>query len=163
MPRRAIFWALGFAVLWWTLTGPGLAGWYAGLLALLLATLAFAGLAGVPIPTIHPLGLARFIPYFLTSAVRGGVDVSLRAFSPRLPLAPDTLRYRIRLPPGAPRILFVNTISLLPGTFSAELIDDRVTVHLLSRDPGTEARLTELERRVGGLFGLTLDAPPEVE
>ena len=158
MARRAIIWAAAFLLLWWVLTGPGFGGWYAGLLAALLAVLTLGSLAGDPIRGFRPWSAATFIPWFLVQAVRGGVDVSRRAMSPGLPLEPDTFGYSVRLPPGGPRTLFVNTISLLPGTFSAELAESRLTVHLLARDPEIKARLSELERRIGAVFGIDVDS-----
>ena len=163
MIRRTLIRAAVLAGLWWVLAGPKLTGWYAGLAAIGLALLILASLARDPIPRIDPRGLSAFIPFFLVRVIQGGVDVSKRALSPTLPLSPDIVLYESRLSEGAPRTLFANTISLLPGTFTAELREDGLLVHLLARTPDSEAGLAELERRVGAVFGLSPDGGPEAE
>ncbi|TVP74672.1 MAG: cation transporter, partial [Gemmatimonadales bacterium] len=60
----------------------------------------------------------------------------------------------LRLPPGPARTLFTNITSLMPGTFSARLEGDDLSVHLLADTGNTERLLRELERRVGVAFGL---------
>ncbi len=150
--------ALLLALLWWTLAGAGVGDWVAGAIAIIAALLVHRALSSsAPSLRLHPLGAAAFIPWFLLRAFQGGLDVAIRAFSPGLPLAPATLHYRIRLPEGGSRTLFVNTISLLPGTFSADLSGDRVTVHLLARTEEAESTLAELEGKVGAIFGHELE------
>ena len=82
--------------------------------------------------------------------------MSRRALSPALPLSPRLLRYSVRLPVGSARVFFVGVISLLPGTFSAELQEDELTVHLLAKEVASEETLRELERRVAAIFGLSI-------
>ena len=55
--------------------------------------------------------------------LKGGVYVAWRAFDPRMPITPELIEYPLRLPPGLPRVILVNMVSLLPGTLSAELGD----------------------------------------
>lgn len=163
MIRRKLIWATILAGLWWVLAGPKLTGWYGGFVAVGFALLILASLAGDPIPRIDPRGLLGFIPFFLVRVVQGGVDVSIRALSPTLPLSPNLLHYESRLPKGAARTLFANTISLLPGTFTAEFREDGLLVHCLARTSNSERGLAELERRVGAVFGLSLDVGMEAE
>ncbi|TVR66463.1 MAG: cation transporter [Gemmatimonadales bacterium] len=159
MSLRPILWILAFATLWVALVGPTLDGWYAALIGVGGAVGIMAALqrnASPDRPILRPLAVLRSLPYAASQAIGGGIDVARRAFSPSLPVAPEMIRYRLRLPPGPARILFVNITSLLPGTFSAQLEDDEVTVHLLADTGDTEERLRELERRVAMSFGLSL-------
>ncbi len=151
-----MFWVLLFALVCWILfdlrPGAGLAGG----LALLTAVALHLGLGGASGVRVSPLGAARFLPYFLVQSARGGLDVSRRALAPSLPLSPRMIRYSVRLPAGPPRVFFVGVISLLPGTFSAELHDDELTVHLLATDVASRETLHTMERKVGEIFGLAL-------
>jgi multicomponent Na+:H+ antiporter subunit E len=108
------------------------------------------------VPRLHPVGIVRFIGFFAVQSVLGGVDVALRAFRPSLPLDPADVHYRLRLPPLAPRILFINTVSLLPGTLSAQLIDDVLVIHVLDCSRPVAEELARVEERVGLIFGLDL-------
>ncbi len=100
------------------------------------------------------------MPWFLVQAVRGGIDVAGRALRPSLPLEPDFLSYAVRLPEGSARVFFLNCISLLPGTFSAEFDGERIRVHLLAEPEKGPERLDALEARVARLFGAELGEVP---
>jgi multicomponent Na+:H+ antiporter subunit E len=109
-----------------------------------------------PVPRIDPLGFVRFAGFFVVNSILGGVDVAVRAFRPSLPLEPDNIIYRLRLEGLAARILFVNTVSLLPGTLSAQLRDGELLVHVLDCSRPVQEELRVVEDRIGDLFGLTL-------
>ena len=142
---------------WWALAAPGAANaWLAGAFAVLAGALLHTFLNGGPPARIRWKEIATFLPYYLNAVIRGGLDVSRRALAPALPIAPGLLPYRIRLEAGPARVFFVNAISLLPGTFSADLDGERLSVHLLTDDGSVEARIRKLEERVAALFGLGL-------
>jgi multicomponent Na+:H+ antiporter subunit E len=64
----------------------------------------------------------------------------------------------MRLQSAAARLVFVDSISLLPGTLSADLQGDLVTVHALDIGDDIERSLQTLERRVADLFDEGLDS-----
>lgn len=122
------------------------------------AVLAGAGLVFL-MPTspgwrISPRGALGFVWWFALQSVRGAVDVAWRAFAPQMPLRPGFRRHPLALPTGAPRVLFLNTVTLLPGTLSAEVEGDAVIVHMLDTSADLGADLTALEVRVAALFAL---------
>lgn len=151
---RVTLWTGAFALIWWGLAGPDGGGWYAGVIGIAAATLAHTALSRNRAPSLHPIGLAVFVPFFIVRMIRGGLDVSARAVSSGPRIDPTLLRYRIGLPPGAPTTLFLNSISLMPGTFSAKLEGDEVIVHILASSPEARRELARLESRVGGVFGI---------
>jgi multicomponent Na+:H+ antiporter subunit E len=156
--RISVGWLLILVLVWWILAGGGAAVWAAGALAVGLGLVLHTGLGGPGTGRVSLLGALVFLPFFLRESFRGGVDVARRAFSPSLPLAPRFLSYRLRLPEGRAQVFFVNCLSLLPGTFSAEFREGRLRVHLLAGDGAHALRLDRLERKVAGLFGVAL--PP---
>lgn len=145
------------ATAWWALAAPAAAdAWIVGGFAVLVGALLHGALGGGRRVRIRLKGLAVFLPFYLNAVLRGGFDVSRRALAPALPVAPGLLPYRIRLEDGPARVFFVNAISLMPGTFSADLSGERLTVHLLADDGRVEARIRALEERVAALFDLRL-------
>lgn len=146
--------ALLLALVWWVQSFPRTDAWLVGTLAVAAGVLLHMGLGGRQAPFPRPRGVLAFAPFFLDRMVRGGLDVSRRALAPSLPLDPDFIRYRTRLPPGLVRVFFINAISLLPGTFSAGVDDDQITVHRLDPALAPEDTLETLEEKVAGLFGL---------
>ena len=157
--RSGIPWTVlvAFAVVWFALAGSGTSALVFGIIAVGGAGMLHHALGGPPEARFRVGGLLAFVPYFLTLTVRGGLDVSRRALSPSIPVHPDVLTHRVRLPEGAPLVLFVGTLSLLPGTLSAALEGDELTVHVLAHDATSADRVRELEDRVSDVFGIALE------
>ncbi|MBW6509077.1 MAG: Na+/H+ antiporter subunit E [Desulfuromonadales bacterium] len=144
----------GCLFLWWVLTGGRASSWIIG-----VPTIALALWVMEAAPQTHPwrisfAGLLRFIPYFLLQSLRGGIDVARRAYSPRLPLDPQIIDFPLNLPPGPAQVFFLNSVSLLPGTLSADLNGTTLKVHLL--DHKIDPQLDQLETRVAALFKCSL-------
>lgn len=147
-----------FFLLWWALTEGEGGGWFA-LPVVLLAT--SASLALSPAGSLHwrATGLFGFVFFFLRESLRGGIDVAWRALHPHLPIAPVMFDYRLRLPAGSARMLMASTVSLLPGTLSADLKGALLRVHALDgRLPIADA-LKALERCLAGLYSMKLEEP----
>jgi len=141
-----------FAALWWVLTGADAASWLVGAPAVVAATWASLALAA-PRRALSLRGVLRFLPYFLWASLAGGIDVARRVLRPRMPIEPGLCSYRMRLRDPLARVVFVDTISLLPGTLSADLCGDQVRVHALDARAAVDPELERLERRVAALFG----------
>lgn len=142
-------------LLWLLLTDLRLDALAFGVPAILLgAGLAFL-LPATPGWRISPRGALAFALWFALQSVRGAVDVAARAMAPRMPLRPGFRNHPLTLPAGAPQLLFLNTITLLPGTLSAEVAGDEVIVHMLDTRADLAADLGALQARVAALFALS--------
>lgn len=153
LPRAVLL-----AGVWVVLADGAPASWLIGAPAVAAATWVSAALSDPRRGTLKVGGLAAFVPYFIRRSMTGSIDVAARVLHPRLPIDPGFETYPLRLPADGPaRILFADAVSLLPGTLSADLHDDRIVVHRLA---GTSARvradLEALERRVAAVFGAPL-------
>lgn len=144
-----------FSTTWFTLTGSDISSWVMGVPAVLIASKLSAMLAPTSHHTISLSGVLRFIPFFLHQSFRGGIDVMRRALSSQQLLNPGLVSYVTLLPEGSARIFFVNTISLLPGTLSAELHENRVTIHTLDRSMPIWANIQTLECHVAALMHIS--------
>ena len=151
-----VFRTVIFALLWWVLTEGAPNSWLVGVPVVLLAVLASEALLPGVSWSLH--GAVRFVPFFLWHSLHGGVDVARRALHPRLPISPELFDYRWRLPPGLPRVFMANTVSLLPGTLSAEMDEEYLRVHVLDQTGNFVSGLAVVEARVARLFGLSLVA-----
>jgi len=130
--------------------------WLVGAPVVVLAVLASVTL--LPGVSWSVSGIVRFVPFFLWRSLYGGVDVARRALHPRLPISPGLFDHRWRLPSGLPRVFMANTVSLLPGTLSADLDEEYLHVHVLDHTGDFASELTVIEKRVAKLFGLNLVA-----
>jgi multicomponent Na+:H+ antiporter subunit E len=143
-----------FSLLWGILSQGAASSWWIGVPAVLLAVAVSAALLP-PAPFVWSQFL-RFMPFFFLRSLLGGADVAWRAFHPGMPIAPDLIEYRLRLPPGLPRALMASAVSLLPGTLSASLDQDLLKVHVLDRRSDFCAELNAVEQRVARVVGTSL-------
>lgn len=150
-----------FAALWWALVPGDPASWVVGAPVALLAAWAGTRLAARRPWRLRPAGVARFLPFFLATSLRGGIDVAWRALHPALPIEPALVRFRLRLPPGTARTFIVDVVSLLPGTLSADVDGSTLVLHALNDGGAARRGVAVLEERVADLFALEL--PPEGE
>lgn len=154
--RRAALRLALLALLWLVLTEGDTSTWYIGALAVVAGTLASLALLPEYSWRWTTGGFVRFVPFFVWQSLSGGTDVALRAVRPSMPLEPGLLSYESRLPLNAARVFMANTISLLPGTLSAELEGRHLRVHSLAGADEALKNLDKLENRVADLFGLEL-------
>jgi len=155
--RRAIV----FSLLWMFLAGGDAGSWMIGAPAVAAATLLSLRLWSGPAASLW--ALARFAPWFFRQSLDGAIDVAMRALHPAMPLYPGLVTFRLRLPSGASRVALANVISMLPGTLSADLKADRLTVHALDARQDLYAMLVELEPRIAGIFNVELAPRPAAE
>lgn len=153
-PWRLVPRSVLLALLWWVLNGDDVGSWWFGAPAVAAAALFDFALSPGDGPRPTLAGTARFVPYFLRQSLIGGADVALRALRPSLPLAPGMLEYPHRLPAGPPSAVMAATVSLLPGTLTADMGEGYLRVHTLTEGQDAAGDLRELEARVAGLFGL---------
>ncbi len=154
--RSGCFRAALFALMWWMLTDGAMDSWLVGSPVILLATV--VSLLLLP-PFLRSLsGTVCFVPFFLWHSLHGAVDVARRALHPRLPISPGLFDYRWRLPPGLPRVLMANTVSLLPGTLCLELGENCLQVHVLDDGKDFHSEFEKVEQRVAAMFRISLPA-----
>ncbi|MFU8794297.1 MAG: Na+/H+ antiporter subunit E, partial [Dethiobacteria bacterium] len=99
----------------------------------------------------HPLGVVRFLPYFLLTALRGGWDVARRVFFRTIPIDPDF----ITIPHDEDQrktLLLAWIISLLPGTASCVIREETIVVHVLDKKLPVTEEILELQKRINEMF-----------
>ncbi len=139
-----------FGVIWWGLAGGSLQDWPLALFFILAA--AASSMFLVPGQKLRLAGIPGFIPFFLHLSLMGGLDVTSRAFRPSMPLETGIIMHRVRLEHPTARVLFVWVVSLLPGTASVQLTDQRLRIHVLDSDQPHHKRLQDLEKKIQALF-----------
>lgn len=140
-------------VLWAGFHSDDPASWTVGVpMALIGGALTLFLPASAPFP-LSPIGGLRFAKFAIVGILRGAVDVSRRSLSPQT-LKPGCLSWRTHLPKGRPRRLFAVAITLLPGTLTARIEGDMLTVHALDLSVVTRAELAALEVHIAELYRL---------
>ena len=100
---------------------------------------------------LRPLGVVRFLPYFLFTALRGGWDVARRVFFRTIPIDPDFITVEHDRDPQKTLIL-AWVISLLPGTASCLIREETIVVHVLDKKLPVTEEILELQNRINDMF-----------
>jgi multicomponent Na+:H+ antiporter subunit E len=150
--RAFAFRAAGFALLWWVLAEGRLDGWLLGGVGVAAATWASLRLAPPGARGVRAAPLLRFLGFFIWNSLRGGVQVACMALRPRPDLTPALLELELALPPGAARVLMLNTLGLMPGTLGVGLDAARLRLHVLDARLPVAAEARALEAHIARLF-----------
>jgi multicomponent Na+:H+ antiporter subunit E len=140
------------AFLWWVLAKGAYDSWQVGIPAILIAIYVDYRLFKPQTNRWSLGGLIILALLFLKLSLTSGIDVVRRIYHPRLPLNPAMVEYPLRLTSEAARNLFVCTVSLLPGTLSAEFGVHSLIVHVLDVDRPFNQELKLIEDRVAAVF-----------
>lgn len=158
LPSGFLVRALLYGMLWMALTGGQRESWLIGVPAVLLAVCIADRSPMFRTGRLSLSGGVRFAGFFVKASLVSGIDVVQRALRRRLVLEPDFIEYRLSLVTEAARVFMADVVSLLPGTLSADLVEERLTVHVLDRSAPVLADLKALEMRVAAM--LEADGPP---
>jgi multicomponent Na+:H+ antiporter subunit E len=148
---------LGFcALIWLLLTGDDWKSWLVGFPVVAMATWSILRLRVSAEGAFSLVGLIKFLPYFVWESMLGGIDVVSRVMRPKMRIAPGFIEYRIRLTQPSARRLFINSLSLLPGTLAADIDGECLRIHALDRGVDLKDELVRLERMVSAVYGESL-------
>jgi multicomponent Na+:H+ antiporter subunit E len=145
------------AGLWWVIVAGRSDAWLVGVPAVAVAALVSARLGGGTLAGLSLRGLLGFITLFLRESLAGGLDVARRTLGRQLRIKPGFGSYHTRLQDPRARVLFINCISLLPGTLAADLDGEHVELHLLDSRDNPDPQLQRLEQAIARLFAGRLE------
>lgn len=148
-----LFRGAAFALAWWVLAEGRAESWGVGAVSVAAALAASLYLVRPGSHRLSPAGLLGFAAFFLVQSFKGGLQVAVRAFSPRMDLAPALLEVPVTLPEGLPRVVLVNTLNLLPGTVSVRLDGDRLCLHVLDARWPVAQEVGETEAHIARMLG----------
>ncbi len=98
----------------------------------------------------------RIVWYFLWLVGRilqSGFHLSVLILHPALPIDPKLIRYRTKLREEAGIVLLGNSITLTPGTITAELNSQDMVVHAMDDKSAHDVTSLRLEQQIADLFG----------
>lgn len=97
--------------------------------------------------------LFTFVRFFLMESIRGGIDVTRRVLSSSPDIKPFFYPYPLRLKVHGAQQLFINSISLLPGTLCADWQGQQLQIHALNDEEQFKQGVIDLEKKVADIFG----------
>ena len=79
------------------------------------------------------------------------VDVTKRVLSPKMPISPTLIDLETTQHSDLGQVIYANSITLTPGTFTIRVYENRVLVHALSQEGADGLAGGEMDRRVTAL------------
>jgi len=79
-----------------------------------------------------------FLLTFIKELIKANFDIAWRVLSPSLPIKPGIIKATTTLQSKMARLILANSITLTPGTFTIDIIDDTLYIHCVyvdSEDP----------------------------
>ena len=103
--------------------------------------------------TILRLRIVWYFLWLVGRILQSGFHLSVLILHPALPIDPKLIRYRTKLREEAGIVLLGNSITLTPGTITAELNSQDLVVHAMDDKSAHDVTSLRLERQIAGLFG----------
>jgi len=101
--------------------------------------------------------LFMLIKYFIflgIDIVIANINVAIIVLSPKMPISPGIVIMRCDLERSLSRVLYVNSITLTPGTITVELEGNLLIVHALTEDVAHDVEDWALYRRLMEVEGI---------
>jgi multicomponent Na+:H+ antiporter subunit E len=107
--------------------------------------------------------LPNFILFFIKQSIIGGFDTAKRAVSPSLNITPGFIKYKTRfLGMGLNSHLFVNLVSLLPGSLIVLQDNDGILIHVLALNDKSLEDIAKCEVVVASLYGIDIHSEIQI-
>ena len=94
----------------------------------------------------------KYIPWLFYQIVLSNIHVAYLVLSPRMPIDPKIIRYKTRLKTDLALVTFANSITLTPGTITADISEGEYYVHALSKKVADDLMTGQMEDRVAAIF-----------
>lgn len=94
----------------------------------------------------------QYIPWLLYQIVLANLHVASLVLNPKMPIDPKIVRFKTKLKKDISLVTFANSITLTPGTITAEISEGEYYVHALSKKTADDLLSGEMENKVAHVF-----------
>ena len=101
---------------------------------------------------VESIRFIKYIPWLLYQIVLSNIHVASLVLSPGMPIDPKIIRYKTKLKTDIALVTFANSITLTPGTITADISDGEYIVHALSTKVADDLMTGEMEDKVAQIF-----------
>lgn len=106
------------------------------------------------VPRFHLWGrMLLYLPWLFVKIVQSSWHVTRLILDPRLPIHPRLIRYESKLKERPAVVLLGNSITLTPGTITAEVNGQVLLVHAMDEASGEDVTSGRLESKIAKIFG----------
>lgn len=115
----------------------------AGLIvSFIVAILTFRFFTGTGLKVFAPIKLmylAQYLGVFLIALIKANFHVAKIVLSPSLPIKPGIVEFETKLKSDFAKMVLANSITLTPGTFTVDIVENRFYIHWLEVSATDEA------------------------
>lgn len=98
------------------------------------------------------IGFLTYLPWLLYQIVLSNLHVAYLVLSPKMPIDPQLVKFKSGLKKDVSHLVFGNSITLTPGTITADIRDGEYYVHALSKKTAEDLLSGDMEKRVAHIF-----------
>ncbi len=98
--------------------------------------------------------LVKYFIFLAIEVILANITVALIVLNPKLPISPGMVIMRCDLERTLIRVLYVNSITLCPGTITVELEDNLLIVHAFTKEYAHDIEVWPLYRRLMDMEGV---------
>ena len=138
----------------WVMLSASFDGIHLGLGLILSFTVAWINSGHSPfVPKFRLWGkILLYIPWLFFKIVQSSLHVSKLILHPALPIDPKLIDIKANLGHHAAVVLLGNSITLTPGTITAEVDRNTLIVHALDEASGEDVTNKTFESRIAGMY-----------
>ncbi len=93
-----------------------------------------------------------YIPWLIYQIVLSNIHVTKIVLKPDMPINPEVVSYKLKLKKDISIATFANSITLTPGTITAEIVDGEFLVHCIDKKVADDLYTGEMENRIAHVF-----------
>ena len=101
---------------------------------------------------LHPGRVLAYWLWLLKEIFKSNIGVARVIIGSQQSISPEIFRIKTSQIDEIGQVIYANSITLTPGTFSMEVNDDEIEVHALTRDAADALRTGEMDGRVRRLY-----------
>jgi len=94
-----------------------------------------------------------YLPWLFTRIVQSSLHLTKLILHPKLPIAPRLIRYQTTLQEPPAIVLLGNSVTLTPGTITAEVDGQTLLVHAMDEVSEEDLTTGRLEAKIADVFG----------
>ncbi|MCD6413777.1 MAG: Na+/H+ antiporter subunit E [Elusimicrobia bacterium] len=120
--------------------------------SLILALLLKGWYSNLGFPVLTPGRICFSVIYIFVlfwEIIKANFDVAYRVLHPKMPIKPGIVVIKTGLKSAMAKMFLANSITLTPGTFTLDIIDDNLLVHWINVKTADTTEATEI---IGGRF-----------
>ena len=92
----------------------------------------YSSLGLPPLSMKRLLSFVMYLGVLFKEIVKANIDVAFRVLHPKMPIKPGIVTIRTNLKQDIAKLVLANSITLTPGTFTVDIIGDRLLIHWIN-------------------------------